>query len=233
MQIKKILALISVPATFTQMQRHCFCLEATSSSGIEIEILKNKLDSSLTWLNVIMTSGSFLLSVVGILLALIGFINLTKAHKIVDKRIKGKLEELKLHFADEFSKVQEATQKMIAGYTCQTQGDVDRAIELYTSAVKIFPQVFNGYTSLGYAYHQKQNYPSALLAFNKAAELFPKRIESYNDLARIYALLNNKAECVKNIKKMAAIDVNSKGFIINDNTLTSLLTMIEIDDLYS
>jgi tetratricopeptide (TPR) repeat protein len=174
-----------------------------------------------------------LLSTIDMLNSLPDNIYLTKAHKIVDKRIKGKLDELKFQFSKEFLKIQEATQKMISGYNCQSQGEIDKSIELYTSAVEVFPKIFNGYTSLGYAYLQKQNYASALLSFDKAAELFPDRIESFNDLARVYAVLNNKNDCIKNIKKMVIIDPDSKIFLINDSVVTNIVSVNEINDLYS
>ena len=135
-------------------------------------------------------------------------------------------------FEIEIIKVQEATQKMIAGYDHQNKGNVDTAIQLYKSAIEAYPKVFNGYTSLGYAYLQKQNTAEALLAFNEAAKMNPDKIPSYNDLAIVYARLNNKEQCLKNIKIMAQIDSDSIRFLLEENTILSVVDEQMIREIY-
>lgn len=197
-----------------------------------IDSLLIKFDSTITWLNLIMTAGSFFIAFVGIILLFFGYINLKRAHRIVDEKIKGKLDSLRYDFSIEFNKLQESTHKMIAGYENQSRGNIDGAIDLYKSAIEIFPRTFNGYTSLGYAYLDNNNSAEALIAFHKAVELFPERIESYNDLVRVNAILNNKSGCIKNIKQMAMMDTDSIKFLLNDNTILNIITDTEIRQIY-
>jgi len=191
------------------------------------------IDSTLTYLNLIMTVGSFFIAVIAMFLLFFGYINLKRAHKIVDERIKDKLDSLKYDFLIEFNKLQESTQKMIAGYDHQSKGNIDIAIDLYKSAIEIFPMTFNGYPSLGYAYLQKNNPADALLSFQKAVELFPDKISSYNDLARVHALLNNREGCIQNIKRMAILDITSIEFLVNDTTITNLIPENNIRAIYN
>jgi tetratricopeptide (TPR) repeat protein len=191
------------------------------------------VDSTLTSLNLIMTVGSFFIAVVGMFLLIFGYINLRRAHKIVDDRIKGKLDSLKYDFAIEFNKLQESTHKMIAGYENHSKGNIDTAIELYKSAIEIFPKTFNGYPSLGYAYLEKNNKADALLSFSKAVELFPDKISSYNDLARVHALLNNREGCIQNIKEMAFRDIDSIKFLLNDTVITNIVSELDIRAIYN
>lgn len=131
--------------------------------------------------------------------------------------------------------MQEAAQKMVAGYEHQKNGNLDKAIELYKSAIKVYPGIFNGCAALGYAYLERNgtgDTDSASWQFYRAAELNPNKIEPYNDLARFHATLNNLDECVEYISKMADLDFNSITHLLDDNVILKVVTTDEIIKIY-
>ncbi|NLM43450.1 MAG: hypothetical protein GX201_05495 [Clostridiales bacterium] len=195
-------------------------------------IIEGTIDLTTFRLNIIMILAGFIATAAGLGLAIYGYFNINRADKIVEEKIENKLLEYKTELSGEFVKTQEAVQKMIAGYQCQSQNDIDNAILLYKKAVEILPTVYNGYTSLGYAYLQKKDIAQALLAFNEAKKIFPDRIESYNDLARVHAILGNKEECIENIERMAQMDKGSKSFLVDDQQITNVIDIDTINNIY-
>lgn len=179
------------------------------------------------WIGIGMTLSGLIATVAGIVLAIYGYYNINRAEEIVDMKLKKELKSFRSEMYNEISRVQEATQKVIAGYQSNINGNIDVAISLYEEAVKIFPEVFNGYSSLGYAYLQKGQKVKALEAFQKAKELFPNRVETYNDLARVYAYLNETDLCLENLKITLAMKPQEYANIENDDAFSPLLETSE------
>lgn len=135
---------------------------------------------------------NFLLAFANITITIIGVI-FAAAALLTFLYLKRKLsqfsesfENFKNSIKNEFYLIQEATQKILAGYNCLDRKEIDKAIELFQRAVEIYPKAFNGYNSLGYAYIEKGDYFSAIHCFQLAIQHFPEKYEGHYDLSTAY-----------------------------------------------
>lgn len=102
-------------------------------------------------------------SISGIGFALYGYYNTNRAEKIVEEKLKVKFNEYEKIMNERNLRMQEALQKMLSGYSVHhIEKDPDRAIELYKSAVELYPEIYNGYNALAYAYwYDKKDFMKA------------------------------------------------------------------------
>ncbi|WP_216831405.1 tetratricopeptide repeat protein [Alkalihalobacterium elongatum] len=144
----------------------------------------------------------------GLGFAAYGFFNAYLAEKIIDKKVEERFNEWKKNIEDENYKMQEAMQKLNAGYQAElVYKQPDKAIQLYHQAVEVYPKVYNGYTALAYAYwHYKNNAIAALDYFELALKNNPNSYQAHNDLARFYVKENEHMSAIKHMKK--ALDIN-------------------------
>jgi tetratricopeptide (TPR) repeat protein len=208
---------------------------AFSSSASDIKRVEDKIDSlednfSITYnsISLCLSAAGFVATLAGLGFAVYGLFNIFRAKKIVNERINSTINKFKKDLSIEFYNIQDATQKMLAGYNEDIHGDIDKAIELYKQAIEAFPNIYNGHTSLGYAYLKKSNKIDALMQFKEAVSLFPDDFRVYNDLARVYAILGQREDCIINLKKMYAIDKSSGKFIKDDPVFNKVI----LDDDY-
>lgn len=130
---------------------------------------------------------SAIATLAGLGFAFYGFYNISHAERIVAKKIEDYLRELEAKMREKMALSQEATQKIIAAYDLSARGNHAAAIELLKAALAKDPDVFNGYTALGYEYWAAGKPQEAIACFFEAVKRFPTRAEPYNDLARVYA----------------------------------------------
>lgn len=161
----------------------------------------------------LLTVAALAASISGIGFAIYGFYNASLVGDIVDDKVQKRLSErlaeldqrfqtLEQQFQAESIKAQEAIQKIIAGYNVQFQaGDLDAAISLYTQAVEVWPKVYNGYTSLAYAYLQKNDVINARKNFGLAITVHPESYQALNDMARFLAMQGEKTSAFEYLEK--------------------------------
>ena len=77
-----------------------------------------------------------------------------------------------------------------------SKGELDKAIEVYTKAIKnkertiFFTEEPSAYNNLGQAYLRKEEYASAIAAFQKTLEMRPNAVGAYINLATAYLKQN-------------------------------------------
>ena len=131
----------------------------------------------------------------------IGYYKFKQADKLVDKRLKEKMDEFELNLEDKLIYLQEINQKMQACYSLIEQKEFDKAIDLLKVIENINPRTFNLYNTLGYAYLEKLQYNCAKEAFETALKIRPNDLASYNDLYNFYNHIGdvNKAKKYKDL----------------------------------
>lgn len=149
----------------------------------------------------ILTALSVSATLTGIAFALYGWWNISKAERIVEKKVAVYADKIEHELRDKMIQAQDAMHRIIASYTLSAQGDQAGAISLLEAAVSADPDAFNGYTALGYEYWKMGRQQEAVECFVEAKERFPHRIEPYNDLARIYAAMGESSLALKYIEE--------------------------------
>ncbi|MFA6281858.1 MAG: tetratricopeptide repeat protein [Candidatus Omnitrophota bacterium] len=88
----------------------------------------------------------------------------------------------------------------------------------FENALKINPELAEGYYGLGYVYVSTKSYPEAVFYFKKAIEVSPNYAEAYNGLAYVSSISGNYIEAIKyyqnalKIKKDDLEAYNGLGF---------------------
>lgn len=173
-------------------------------------------------------------SISGIGFAIYGFFNVTLVEDIVDRNVQDRLAErlseldlrfqsLQEQFRKESIQAQEAIQKIIAGYNRQFQSnDLDGAISLYQQAVCIWPKVYNGFTSLAYAYQQKGDIINARKNFELAIKEHPESFQCLNDMARFLATQGEVSSAYEYLEKTLEIAPGAWADIVVDTSFDYL-----------
>ena len=81
---------------------------------------------------------------------------------------------------------QSAYTEFFKGLTCQNRKQVDEAIEHYTEALKLNPQLVASYNNRGVAYNNKHDYERAITDCSKAIELNPNYADAYTNRGLAY-----------------------------------------------
>jgi len=147
----------------------------------------------------------------------VGYWKFTHAEKIVDRRLKEKMDEFENTLTNTLLLIQEANTKIQASYKCSEEKNYDGAISLLVDAEKIYPKAYNLYNSLGYAYRDKGDNYVAAEAFKRAIKLHPTRIAGYNDIINLYYTIGDE-KSVQVYTKLAeknVIDAKEKLQITN------------------
>lgn len=144
---------------------------------------------------------SAIATLAGLGFAWVGYINLKAVDQAVERKLRAHVQSMQEELQERSTRAMEAQQKIIAAYGLSAQGKHEQAIQLLKAAVKVDPQAYNGYTTLGYEYMALGQGQEAIEAFHQAIRQFPQRPESYLDLARIYARLGNNALALEYIKE--------------------------------
>lgn len=73
----------------------------------------------------------------------------------------------------------QAYEEYYAGMACQRDGDYDGALNHYTSAIDLNPQIENAYVNRGVIYFQQENFNSGIEDCNHAIELNPQNQRAF------------------------------------------------------
>ena len=76
-------------------------------------------------------------------------------------------------------------------FAYQEKRDNDKAIQHYSKALDLNPQIAEAYSNRGIAYGDKGDYPHAIENFNKAIELKPDYPDAYNNRGTAYREIGN------------------------------------------
>lgn len=71
------------------------------------------------------------------------------------------------------------TRAIILAYVYFEDGDYQKAIEMYLSAIEQNPDLFEAYLNLGICYHRQNDYAQARRYLNKVLEHGPVQSKSY------------------------------------------------------
>ncbi|GAX92043.1 tetratricopeptide repeat protein [Effusibacillus lacus] len=151
-------------------------------------------------------------TIAGIGFALYGYYNINHAEKIIEQKLRVKLEEFKQEAHEESIKMQEALQKLITGYNMEFNvKNIDAAISLYEQAVQTYPKVYNGFTALAYAYwNHKNDLVLAKEYFDLALQYSPNSYQALFDLARFSASNGELLSAYNYLKR--ALDINPDSY---------------------
>jgi tetratricopeptide (TPR) repeat protein len=88
------------------------------------------------------------------------------------------------------------------------QGELDRAVSNYESAVELAPQDVEALTKLGDALLRQGKKEEALGRFTEAARLEPRNTAALCGLGRAFDLLGRKEEAIQQFRKALEVDPN-------------------------
>ena len=141
------------------------------------------------------------------------------------RALRDDFERFKAQWRSEVQDLQKALQRVIASYGAS---DPDARIELLEEAVQIYPQVFNGYNALGYAYLAKDEIGRAVDAFHQAIRLHPEQIEGYCDLARAYLRQGEQELAMRYLRQALEKDAHqTREGLRGDGELEHLVERLE------
>ena len=103
---------------------------------------------------------------------------------------------------------QSAYAEFFAGCTYQEK-DYSKAIEHYSNAIKLNPQMAEAYYNRGLAYGEKEEFEPAIDDLNKAIELNPEFAEAYFCRGFVYFLKGEVERAIKDYNKAIELDPES------------------------
>lgn len=103
--------------------------------------------------------------------------------------------------------VEEWRQYMEQASRLAGEGDMERAIQVYNSAIEKYPQQIDGYYSLAVLYHSQGRINEAIENFQKVAELNPGDASTFNNLGVLYFSKRLLKEAEASFKKAIAIEL--------------------------
>lgn len=148
-----------------------------------------------------------IVGVFSIILAYIGYWKFKQADKLVEKKLKAKMQDFEMQLDDKLVLIQNANSKIQASYNTD---DADAKLDLLHQAEEICPKAYNLYNSIGYAYLTKNQKFEAIKAFETAIKIRPKDIAGYNDIINLYTKYNDKKLVDKYFKQASKIDKDAK-----------------------
>ena len=102
----------------------------------------------------------------------------------------------------------EALDEYQRGVELQEQGNLMRALEAYSAALRLNPQLASGYAARGYVYYVFQNPNPALADLNRAIKLDPEMAAAYHYRGLVLAHIDNTDGAVLNLTKAIQLDPN-------------------------
>ncbi|MBI4792942.1 MAG: hypothetical protein HY789_09530 [Deltaproteobacteria bacterium] len=116
---------------------------------------------------------------------------------------------------------QKASHKILASYQIT---DNQQRLALLKEAVTIYPQVFNGYNALGYAYLSAGSTMEAIDSFKNAIHFHPDDKAGYFDLAHAFLHHGNKEFCLDYLRQAIRIDPTAKADLPGNPLFKDILT---------
>jgi len=108
--------------------------------------------------------------------------------------------------------VKEAQECFQKGISCFREKKYEESIVEFEKALKIDPNLAEGYYGLGYAYCSKNQCEASLEYFKKAIELSPNYVDAYNGMAYAYNILGkyeNTIECYLKVLQLKADNLDA------------------------
>ena len=102
----------------------------------------------------------------------------------------------------------EAKKQFNAGVEAGKAGKLDEAIAAYEAAVKASPAYLDARKNLAAAYHQKKDFPKAVLHLEVVANADPKNAEIWSDLGGLAISAKDYVKAVMAYEKCAALKPN-------------------------
>ena len=153
---------------------------------------------------------NLIIAVIGVCFVLFGLGEYLRLRKL-----RADVDEIRQNIDDRFYLMQKAMHRVMASYDTD---DADRKIALLKSAIKIYPEVFNGYNALGYTYLEQGKVMEAINAFKDAVHAHPEDKAGYFDLAHALLRNGNRELCMENLRKAIEIDPTARQDL-KDNPL--------------
>ena len=107
---------------------------------------------------------------------------------------------------------QNASIEFRKGLACQENGDLDGAINHYSTTLQINPRTFDAYYRRGVCYMEKGEFESSVQDFNRTLELDPENPEAYQSLGEAHRELGDLALSVEDFAKAIELDPENAGF---------------------
>ena len=107
------------------------------------------------------------------------------------------------------------------GWTCQNRKEYDKAIDHYTEALNLNPQLVTAYLNRGNIYDSKRDYNRAINNFNKVIEMSPDFAEAYNNRGNTYKNKGDYDRAIDDFSKTIALNpddanaYNNRGNVHN------------------
>ncbi len=156
-------------------------------------------------LNEILAVANVTITIIGVGFGALAYMEYGKIRKL-----KKELTTLKEELNHENSLIQNATQKVIASYHAT---EIDSKIALLEQAVTIYPSIYNGFNSLGYAFLEKNEKFKAVNAFKRAIDNNPDDKAGYFDIATAYCKFGEYDLGIEYLEQAVKIDKSSLGDI--------------------
>ncbi len=102
----------------------------------------------------------------------------------------------------------EAKKQFNAGVEAEKAGKTDAAIAAYEAAVKASPAYLDARKNLAAAYHQKKDFPKAVLHLEAVANADPKNADVWSDLGGLAISAKDYVKAVMAYEKCAALKPN-------------------------
>ena len=100
----------------------------------------------------------------------------------------------------------EALAEYQRGVELQERGNLMRALEAYSAALRQDPQLAKGYAARGFLYHVFQNPDPALADLNRAVKLDPEMAAAYHYRGLVLADFDNYDGAIVNLSKAVQLD---------------------------
>ena len=97
---------------------------------------------------------------------------------------------------------------------------MDRAIEIYRTAIEIDPENVSAHSNLGTALYGTHQFPGALESYRRALELKPDFAEAYSNLSVIYADQGKIDEAIEALKK--AVELKPSFSVAHSNLICQM-----------
>lgn len=158
---------------------------------------------------------NIIIAAIGVLFVVFAMIEWAKLRKI--RKDFPKFEE---RLRRDIERQMRAAHRVISSYSIT---DTDARIKLLESTAQDYPDAFNVYNALGYAYIEKGAYDNAADAFHNAIKQRPDDKAGYCDLARLYAQKGENDLAIKFVAQAVAVDPAVYADIKNDKLLKTYL----------
>jgi len=97
------------------------------------------------------------------------------------------------------------------GITAVKEGNNDKAILSYKTAIQLDPEFLDAYLNLGALYFKQKKYDDAQDMFKKVAEKDPKNIDALANMGRVDYKLKRYPESIESFNAALALDTNQPG----------------------